>query len=183
MTSRECRVGATGSGAAAAGALTPAARGKSAIKPAATTSGDKLAVAPFGNDAMSEVSRSIACSPGMRARLTASFQGSTSSRANAETTLSNGPFRSSPIDANKKSSNSRPRRGVSAAWVMSSAKSLVARVYVNKAGNGQAERRLAPSCAAPTLDDCSEPRRRAGAELEVTRTSTSMPSRASVFPA
>ena len=46
---------------------------------------------------MSEVSRPIASSLGMRARLNASFQGSTSRRANAETTLNGGPFWSSPI--------------------------------------------------------------------------------------
>ena len=56
---------------------------------------------------------------GMRARLVASFQGSTSSRASAERTLSPVPFQSSPIDAPRNWSNSGPMSGDSAAWVMS----------------------------------------------------------------
>src|SRR5579864_184742 len=55
---------------------------------------------------------------GMRARLVASFQGSTSSRASAERTLSPVPFQSSPIDAPRNWSNSGPMSGDSAAWVM-----------------------------------------------------------------
>ena len=55
---------------------------------------------------------------GIRARLVAPCQGSTSSRANAERTMSPVPFRSSPIDAPRDSSNSDPMSGDSAAWVI-----------------------------------------------------------------
>jgi osmotically-inducible protein OsmY len=53
---------------------------------------------------------SVAVSFGKRARLVVSCQGSRSSRARAETTLSSIPFFSSPSGANKKSSNSGPSR-------------------------------------------------------------------------
>ena len=49
-------------------------------------------------------------------RLLVPCQGSTSSRANAESTVSPVPFRSSPIDAPRNSSNSDPMSGDSAAW-------------------------------------------------------------------
>jgi hypothetical protein len=51
------------------------------------------------------------CFPRHSARLVASIQGSTSSRASAERTLSPVPFRSSQIDAPRNSSNSDPMSG------------------------------------------------------------------------
>src|SRR6185437_5406237 len=72
-----------------------------------------------GSASISSVKRTAAASLGIRARLVASFQGSTSSRASAERTLSPVPFRSSPIDAPRNWSNSGPMSGDNAAWVMS----------------------------------------------------------------
>jgi hypothetical protein len=68
-------------------------------------SGDRLGI-PVRRREINEVILLVAVSFGIRARLAASSQGSRSSRASAEMTLSNIPFLSSPIGANKKSSNS-----------------------------------------------------------------------------
>jgi hypothetical protein len=92
-----------GSGRAA---LEAPERGKSAIRRAAIASGSRCADVLSGNAEIKEVILSVAASPGIRARLAASSQGSRSSRANAEMTLSNIPFLSSPIRANRKLSNS-----------------------------------------------------------------------------
>jgi hypothetical protein len=88
------------------GALEAPGRGKSAIKRAAIASGSRCADVLSGSAKISEVILSSAVCLGIRARLAASSQGSKSSRASAELTLSNIPFLSSPIGANKKSSNS-----------------------------------------------------------------------------
>jgi hypothetical protein len=54
---------------------------------------------------------------GISARLVASCQGSTLSRASAERTLRPVPFRSAPIGAQRNSSNSGPMRTARAGWV------------------------------------------------------------------
>lgn len=105
--------------------LVALAPGKSSTRRAAISSGDRPNGTLFGTDAISDVSRSVARSRGICARLMASAQGSTSSRASAEMVLKCGPFPMSPIEANRKLSNSGPASGVSAACVMSSTKSLV----------------------------------------------------------
>jgi hypothetical protein len=87
-------------------ALEAPGRGKSAIKRAAIASGSRCADVLSGSAEINEVILLVAVSFGIRARLAASSQGSRSSRASAEMTLSNIPFLSSPIGANKKSSNS-----------------------------------------------------------------------------
>jgi hypothetical protein len=84
-------------------------RGKSKIKRAAMVPESGRAEGPAGKAAISEVNFRVAASPGNRANVAASFQGSTSSRASAERTLNCIPLLSSPIDANRKSSNSEPR--------------------------------------------------------------------------
>jgi hypothetical protein len=88
------------------GALEAPGRGKSATKRAAIASGSRCADVLSGSAEINEVILSVAVSFGIRARVAASSQGSRSSRASAEMTLSNIPFLSSPIGANKKSSNS-----------------------------------------------------------------------------
>src|SRR5208282_482768 len=93
--------------------------GRSAIKRAAIVPGSGCADGPSGSDAINEANLSVAVSPGNRAKLAASCQGSTSSRASAERTLSRIPFLFSPIGANRKSSNSDPRPenlGVAFIW-------------------------------------------------------------------
>jgi hypothetical protein len=89
--------------------LTPPSLGKSAIRRAAVTLGGRSGAPFFGNDAINEVSCFSACPVGIRAKPAASRQGSTSSLASAETILSGDS--SSSIGANKKLSNSGPRRG------------------------------------------------------------------------
>lgn len=81
--------------------IEPARRGKSAIKRAAIAPGSGDADAPSGSVAINDANLSIAVCPGNRANTAASFQGSKPSRASAETTLSNVPFLSSPIGANR----------------------------------------------------------------------------------
>jgi hypothetical protein len=88
------------------GALEAPGHGKSAIKRAAIASGSRCADVSSGSAEINEVILSVAVSLGIRASLAASDQGSRSSRASAEMTLSNIPFLSSPMGANKKSSNS-----------------------------------------------------------------------------
>ena len=73
----------------------------------------------LGCASINAFNRTTAAFLGIRARLIASCQGSTLSRANAERTLSPVPFRSSPIDAPRNSSNSGPMSGDSASWVIS----------------------------------------------------------------
>jgi hypothetical protein len=87
-----------------------ARRGNSAIKRAAIVRGSKDAGGPSGSAAINEANLSVAVSPGNRDSLAASCQGSTSSRAIAERTLSSMPFLSSPMGANRKSLNSGPRK-------------------------------------------------------------------------
>jgi hypothetical protein len=62
-----------------------------------------------GRAAIHDANLAIAASRGNRVNSSASCQGSTSSRASAERTLSSMPFLSSPIGANRKLSNSEPR--------------------------------------------------------------------------
>jgi hypothetical protein len=100
-------------------ALEAPGRGKSAIKRAASASESRRADVLSGSAEINKVILSVALSLGMRARLAASSQGSTSNRASAEMTLSSIPFRSSPIGANKKSSNSDRWREAEADLVIS----------------------------------------------------------------
>ncbi len=88
------------------GRLEAPGRGKSAIKRVAIASGSRCADVGSGSAKINAAILSVAVSLGIRAKLAASSQGSRSSRASAEMTLSNIPFLSSPIGANKKSSNS-----------------------------------------------------------------------------
>jgi hypothetical protein len=69
----------------------------------------RCADGPSGNAAINEAKLCVAVSPGNRANSAASRQGSISNRASAESTLSGVSFLSSPIGANRKSSNSDPR--------------------------------------------------------------------------
>src|SRR5271156_6387894 len=63
-----------------------------------------------GSEDSSEESRSVAAAAGNLLRLAASRQGSRSSRASADSTLSNIPFRSSPTSANRNGSNAGSRK-------------------------------------------------------------------------
>jgi hypothetical protein len=101
------------------GILERARRGKSAIKRAAIAPGSRCADGPSGSAAINEANLCVAVSLGNRANLSASCQGSISNRASAETTLSGMSFRSSPIGANRKSSNSGPRSEPKAERVIS----------------------------------------------------------------
>lgn len=103
------------------GSKAPLPRGKSAINRAATVAVSGCADGLSGSAAINEAILAVAVSLGMRARLAASNQGSTSNRASAERTLSNIPFLSSPIGANRKSSNSDPGRVTEAERVISMA--------------------------------------------------------------
>lgn len=96
-----------------------ARRGNSATKRAAIVRGSDGADGPSGSAAIIEANLSVAASPGNRASSAASCQGSTSSRASAERTLSSIPFLSSPIGANRKSLNSDPRKEAEAECVIS----------------------------------------------------------------
>ena len=120
--SRDRTMGRTGRSVAAAAVFTVPACGGNAIRRAAAFSGDNPVTAPAGNARMRDARRCFASFLLMRTRHSASFHGSMSSRAKADTTLGSGPS-PSPIDANRNGSNSGPRRGVSAAWVMGSAHS------------------------------------------------------------
>jgi hypothetical protein len=101
------------------GTIEPAVPGSSAINRAAIVSDSGDDAGRPGSAAIKEVNLSIAVLPGNRARLAASCQGSISSRANAERTLSNMPFLSSPTGANRKASNSDPSFGNDAECTMS----------------------------------------------------------------
>ena len=93
--------------------------GNSATRSAALILAGITPAGSSGSSSINAVNRRTAAALGIRARLAASCQGSTWSRASAERTLSPVPFRSSPTDAQRNSSNSGPMRGVRAAWVMS----------------------------------------------------------------
>lgn len=101
------------------GTLDLAGRGNSAIRRAAIVVGSGCAAGSSGSSAINDANRCVAVSPGNAANLAASCQGSMSSRASAERTLSNIPFLSSPIGANRKSSNSGPRREAEAEYAIS----------------------------------------------------------------
>jgi hypothetical protein len=92
-----------------AGPSEPTRRGKSEIKRAVIVTESGRTDGPGGRSAISEANLRVAASPGNRANVAASSQGSTFSRASAERTLSSIPLLSSPIGANRKSSNSEPR--------------------------------------------------------------------------
>jgi hypothetical protein len=94
-------------------------RGRSAIKRVATASGSARRDASPGSAAINIRILSVAASLDIRARLSASPQGSTSSRAKADRTLSTIPFCSWPIGANRKSSNWDRSIAAEAEWVMS----------------------------------------------------------------
>lgn len=101
------------------GILELARRGNSATKRAAIVRRSDDPDGPSGSAAINEANLSVAVSLGNCASLAASCQGSTSSRANAERTLSSISFLSSPIGANRKSLNSDPRKEAEAECVIS----------------------------------------------------------------
>jgi hypothetical protein len=101
------------------GLLVALPRGKSAINRAATVAESGCADGLSGSAAINEAILSVAVSLGIRVRLAASSQGSTSNLASAERTLRNIPFLSSPIGANRKSSNSDVGRATEAERVIS----------------------------------------------------------------
>jgi hypothetical protein len=119
MTAQELGTGPALSNVSRDGILELARRGKSTIKRAAIVSGSRCADGWPGSTAINEANLLVAVSPGNSASLAASCQGSTSSRASAERTLSSIPFLSSPIGANRKSSNSDPRSETEAEPVIS----------------------------------------------------------------
>ena len=87
--------------------------GNSATRSPAIVAGVPM-VPSFGSASINAVNRTTAASLGIRARLVASCQGSTLSRASAERTLRPVPFRSAPIGAQRNSSNSGPMRSARA---------------------------------------------------------------------
>jgi hypothetical protein len=101
------------------GILERVRRGKSAIKRAAIVPWSRCIDGQSGSAAINEANLWVAVSPGNRANLSASCQGSISNRASAESTLSGMSFLSSPIGANRKSSNSVPRTETEAELLIS----------------------------------------------------------------
>src|ERR1700678_3279478 len=83
-------------------------RGKSAIKRASILGGSGCAVSASGSAAINEVNLWVAVSSGRQANSAASSRGSMPRRASTVRTLSNTPFLSSPIGANRKASNFDP---------------------------------------------------------------------------
>ncbi len=81
-----------------------AARGKSPTNRAIVAGAGALSC-ELGSEESNEFSLSVAAGAGRLLKLAASRQGSRSSRASAESTLSNIPFGSSPIAANRNGSN------------------------------------------------------------------------------
>ena len=110
----------------------PARFGKSAVKRAAIGSGSRCADRPPGSAAISDANLSDAVSSGSPAKLVAYCQGSRSSRASAEITLSSMPLASSPIGANRKSSNSDPRLVAQTGRIIS-----ITKVYLYNTQNRQ----------------------------------------------
>ena len=78
----------------------------------------------LGNEDSSEDSRSVAAAAGNLLRLAASRQGSRSSRASADSTLSSIPFRSSPTSANRNGSNAVLRKKGEIAGAMATTSSI-----------------------------------------------------------
>ena len=103
------------------------ARGKSATKSLAIASSGRAAMGSSCRATIIAVSRAFAFFLDIRARASASCQGSTSDRASAERTLNGCPCRSSPIEAKRNESNSRPIKGAGAACLISSIHSLPGR--------------------------------------------------------
>ena len=91
---------------AATEALSP--RGRSAIRRSAIAPGCDHVDGASGSPAIKEVNLWFAVALGIRANSEASRQGSRSSRASAERTVSIMPFFSSPTGANRKALNSDP---------------------------------------------------------------------------
>ena len=77
--------------------------GKSAVSRAAMFDESMRAEGISGNRAISSANFCVAIAPGKRVRLAASAHGSRSSRASAETTVTDVPLVSAPIGANKNS--------------------------------------------------------------------------------
>jgi len=119
MTTRDLIAALAPVEVARGGALAPPWRGKSATKQVATALGSRCACGLSGNDEIKVVILPAAASLGIRAKAAAYCHGSTSSRANAERTVSSIPFFSSPMGANRKSSNSDSRRESEAEPVIS----------------------------------------------------------------
>ena len=86
-----------------------APRGSSANRRVEIVSGSARVDGASGSASIKDVNLCLAACFGIRASSDASRQGSRSSRASAERTLSSIPFFSSPIGANRKASNSDPR--------------------------------------------------------------------------
>jgi len=98
-------------------------RGKSAVRRAAISPGSRCAdETSSGSDAINEANLLVDAFSGNRANSAASCQASISNRASAERTLSGKSFLSSPIAANRKSSNSDPRTEPEAELVISTTK-------------------------------------------------------------
>ncbi len=91
--------------------LSARGRGSSATRRAAIARGSEHDAGRSGKVLISAVILSIADSPGKSANLEASCHGSRSARANPERTLSDMPFVSSPIGANRKALNSESSTG------------------------------------------------------------------------
>ena len=94
-------------------------RGNSPIRRAAIVPGSRRGGAASGRASINEANRCVAAPIGNPANLAASCHGSMSSRANADSTLRSMPFRSSPIGAKRKASNSHPRFAIEALRVIS----------------------------------------------------------------
>ena len=88
--------------------LNPGERGNSAMRRVAIVRGSGYDTDLSGKASISAANSLVAASPDNCASLAASCQGSTSDRANPESTLTSMPFLSTPIGANKKSLNSDP---------------------------------------------------------------------------
>jgi hypothetical protein len=105
----------TAAGVACGGGANLSDLGRSATSSPAMASNRRPKAGSPGNAAISRESRAVAKSPDICARSIASCHGSRPDRPSAEITLSNCPCRSSPMDAKRNGSNSRPMRGANAA--------------------------------------------------------------------
>src|SRR5579871_2100272 len=85
-------------------------RGSKAINRVATVRESGSVKGWSGSARINESNLRTAASAGIAARLAASSQGSTSHRANSDTTLSGMPLRPSPMGENRKALNSEPGR-------------------------------------------------------------------------
>ena len=124
-------------GFASAAIATEIRRGRSAIRRAATVPASDCGETPSGSCEIKEASRRVAASFGNFTNRAASRQGSSSSRARAERTLNRIPFRSSPIDAKRKASNSVPRKLGDAARAISGINFAIRYVWRGRPSSAQ----------------------------------------------